>query len=86
MQARFDHFAVEQHRACTAFADDAADVRAGEADLLAQKMGQKNARLDILFVKATVNRHPNLLFHIAEHNGCMPEGSRKVRESFACSI
>jgi hypothetical protein len=41
VETRFDDFALEQHGASAALADNAADMSAGEADLLAQKVRQK---------------------------------------------
>ena len=63
VETGFHHFAVEQHGARAALADHAADVRAGEADILAQKMREQNTRLDVFFIKSSVNSDPNSLFH-----------------------
>ena len=40
MKTGFDDFTVEQHGAGAALADDAADVSAGETDILAEEMRQ----------------------------------------------
>src|SRR5437660_1554928 len=58
VETGFHHFAVEQHGARAALADHAADVRAGEADILAQKMREQNTRLDVFFIKSSVNSDP----------------------------
>jgi len=63
VQTRFHDFAFEQHRAGAALADDAPDVRAGKTDILAQKMREQNTRLDVFFIKSSVNSDPNSLFH-----------------------
>src|SRR5258706_6784653 len=63
-EARFHQLAVEQDRAGAALADDAADVRAGEAGDLAQKMGQEQPRLDLFFVTPAVDRHADGLLHV----------------------
>ena len=63
MKAGFNDFAVEQHGASAAFADNAADMGASEADIFPQKMRQEQARLDVFFVQAPVNRNANGLFH-----------------------
>src|SRR6185437_2693155 len=59
----FHDLAVEQHGAGAAFADNAADVRAGEADGFAQKMREQDARLDVFLIQPAVDGNPNRLLH-----------------------
>ena len=51
-----------------ALADHATDVGAGEADVLAQKMRKEQARLDILFIDSTVDRHVDRFFHRTDNS------------------
>ena len=62
-EARFHQRAVQLHGARAAFSDNAADVRAGEADGLPQKIGKELPRLHFLLVQPSVDGHPNRLFH-----------------------
>jgi hypothetical protein len=63
METGFNNFAVEEHGAGAALADDAADVSASETNILAEEMGQEQAGFDVFFVQALVNRNANRLFH-----------------------
>lgn len=63
VKAGFDKFAVEQNGTGAAFTDDAADVSAGKADILAKEVREKQTRLDVFLVQAPVNRNANSLFH-----------------------
>ena len=63
MQARFHDFAVEQHRASAALADDATDMGTGQANGLAQEMRQQNARLNFFLVEPAVDSDTDALFH-----------------------
>jgi hypothetical protein len=38
-------------------------VSAGETDVLAEKMGEEQTRLDVFFIQAPVDRNANGLFH-----------------------
>ena len=78
MKTRFDDFAVEQHRAGAAFANDAADVGSGETEIFAEKMREKNSRLDVLLVNRIV------CFMFYEYLGAS-DGSTCAFESFGGS-
>src|ERR1051326_8508069 len=54
-EAGLDQFAVEKERAGAALADNAADVRAREADLLDGKMRQELARLDVFLIPPPID-------------------------------
>jgi hypothetical protein len=65
MEAGFNDFAVEQNRAGAAFAHDAADVRASEADIFAQKMREQNTWLHVFLVEPAIDGDADCLFHKA---------------------
>ena len=52
--------AVDEHRAGAALARVAADVRAGEAEMLAQEVHEQQARLDVALRDLAVDRHRDL--------------------------
>ena len=64
METGFHQLAVEKNRAGAAFADNAADVGASEADILPQEMRQEQAGFDVFFEKSPVDSKANGLFHI----------------------
>src|SRR5262249_16089605 len=45
--ATLDRLAIDQHGACTALAGVAADMRTGQAQLLAQQFDEQGTRLDV---------------------------------------
>lgn len=63
MKTGLDDFAVKQNRAGAAFAHDAADVRAGETDIFAQKMREQDTRLDVFLVEPAIDGDADCLFH-----------------------
>ena len=65
-RAGLDRPAVQVDGAGSAVAGVAADVGAGETELFADEMGQKQARLDVFLVKPAVNRDTDRLFHGVE--------------------
>ena len=66
--ARLGGLAVEQDRAGAADAGLAADVRAGQPAVLAQKMDQQGARLDLVLLLNTVDFDSDQTFHAASEN------------------
>ena len=58
-RARLRAAAVDEHRAGAALAGVAADVRAGEVQLLAQEVHEQHPRLDVGFPHLAVHRHRN---------------------------
>ncbi len=63
METGFNDLTIEQYRAGAALANNAADMRAREADVFAQKMREQNTRLDVFFVQSAVDRDTDSLFH-----------------------
>ena len=59
-RARFGAAAVDEDRARTALAGIAADVRAGEIQLLAEEVHEKCSRLDVRFAHLAVHFDRNL--------------------------
>src|ERR1700741_4307942 len=66
VQTRLHELVVEQNRAGAAYADDAADVGSGETDVLAEKMGQQETRLDVLFILSAVDGDGYSRLHTVE--------------------
>ena len=56
-RAGLDAAAVDQHRARAALARVAADVRAGQQQLLAQEVDEEQARLDVALAHLAVDGH-----------------------------
>jgi hypothetical protein len=54
-QARFHELAVDEHRACAAFPDDAPDVGSRQSKLFPEKMNEKRPGLHLFFVGFTVD-------------------------------
>jgi hypothetical protein len=75
METGFHHFAIEQHGTRATLADHAADMRAGETDILAQEMRKQNTRLDGFFIKPSVNSDSDRLFHKIEEYRLRKNGS-----------
>src|SRR5262249_24321755 len=75
METGFNNFAIEQHGAGAALADDAADMSPSEADVLAQKMRKKQPWFDVFFIQAAVDRHVDRSFHQIEKNFSSLEAS-----------
>jgi hypothetical protein len=80
METGFNDFTVEQHGAGAALADDAADVSAGETDILAEEMRQQQTGLDVFLVQAPVNIYTYVLFH---DRATIAAASQRVKPSGA---
>ena len=79
-QARLHERAVHEHRAGAAFADDAADVRAGQPELLAQKVHEQRSRLDLALARFAVDGQRDRMLH---HN--TPRLVRKTPAAVECA-
>ncbi len=75
-QAGAHRLAVDEHRAGAADAVLAADVGAGEAELVAQEVGEQQPRLDLALVGPAVDRH---LDRVAAHRPSPARRQASVR-------
>ena len=76
-QARAHRLAVHQHGAGAADAVLAADVRAGEAELVAQEVAEQQARLDLGGVGRAVDGHADA--ETIRHGATRPECGSRVK-------
>src|SRR4051812_34153476 len=80
--AGFDRLAVQHHGAHAAVRRVAADVRAGEAEILADEMHEQEARFDFRLAHRAVHRDADL---VLRHDYCPPARCSALRKARVAS-